>query len=235
MQEHASRVRSEGIQGSAVARGSDGTNESALTSRIRNRLRPLEQQDIVSSIGIVRSNTCVLGISCRANARLAIQGVDDKPRIIGYRDLGGNMEAVELSFKPGILLERAAGFFRWGDLLDPGQGKHVNSVSFGCSHKVSELARIGTGDEDSRHRAIIADELRYTADMTIVVNGEPKECADGLSLAEFVAQLGLKADRVAVELNRQIAARNRWSETALQDGDRLEIVHFVGGGCSNCE
>lgn len=77
---------------------------------------------------------------------------------------------------------------------------------------------------------MIADEVRYTPDMTIVLNGEPKECADGLSLAEFVAQLGLKADRVAVELNRQIAARNRWSETPLHEGDRLEIVHFVGGG-----
>lgn len=71
--------------------------------------------------------------------------------------------------------------------------------------------------------------------MTIVVNGERKECADGLSLADFVVQLGLKADRVAVELNRDIAARNRWSETVLHEGDRLEIVHFVGGGCPNCE
>jgi len=66
--------------------------------------------------------------------------------------------------------------------------------------------------------------------MTIVLNGEPKECTDGLSLAEFVGTLGLIADRVAVELNRQIAARNRWSETVLHEGDRLEIVHFVGGG-----
>jgi len=66
--------------------------------------------------------------------------------------------------------------------------------------------------------------------MTIVLNGESKECAEGLTLAQFVQQLGLKADRVAVELNRQIAPRNRWSETALQEGDRLEIVHFVGGG-----
>lgn len=69
--------------------------------------------------------------------------------------------------------------------------------------------------------------------MTIVVNGERKECADGLSLAEFVACLGLKADRVAVELNREIAARNRWNEMPLHEGDRLEIVHFVGGGCPN--
>ena len=75
-----------------------------------------------------------------------------------------------------------------------------------------------------------ANPIRYTADMTIVVNGESKECADGISLAEFVAQLGLKSDRVAVELNRQIAARNSWGEMPLHEGDRLEIVHFVGGG-----
>lgn len=66
--------------------------------------------------------------------------------------------------------------------------------------------------------------------MTILVNGEPKECAEGASLAQFIEGLQLKADRVAVELNRQIAARNRWSETFLKEGDHLEIVHFVGGG-----
>ena len=46
----------------------------------------------------------------------------------------------------------------------------------------------------------------------------------------LVEQLGMKADRVAVELNREIVPRERWPETALRDGDRLEIVHFVGGG-----
>ena len=40
----------------------------------------------------------------------------------------------------------------------------------------------------------------------------------------------MKPDRVAVELNREIVPRDRWSETLLKDGDRLEIVHFVGGG-----
>jgi thiamine biosynthesis protein ThiS len=43
-------------------------------------------------------------------------------------------------------------------------------------------------------------------------------------------ELGLKADRVAVELNREIAARGSWDSTQLKDGDRLEIVQFVGGG-----
>lgn len=73
--------------------------------------------------------------------------------------------------------------------------------------------------------------LGYTAAMTVIVNGEPKECSGGSSLAEFIEHLQLKADRVAVELNRQLAPRTRWSETVLQEGDRLEIVHFVGGGC----
>ena len=40
----------------------------------------------------------------------------------------------------------------------------------------------------------------------------------------------MKPDRVAVELNRDIVQRDRWTETLLKDGDRLEIVHFVGGG-----
>ena len=40
----------------------------------------------------------------------------------------------------------------------------------------------------------------------------------------------MKADRVAVELNREIVSRDAWPQTALRDGDKLEIVHFVGGG-----
>jgi thiamine biosynthesis protein ThiS len=66
--------------------------------------------------------------------------------------------------------------------------------------------------------------------MRVTVNGESRECPDGASLAQLIEQLQLKEDRVAVELNHQIATRNRWAETLLQEGDRLEIVHFVGGG-----
>jgi len=40
----------------------------------------------------------------------------------------------------------------------------------------------------------------------------------------------MKSDRVAVELNREIVPRDRWGDTSLKEGDRLEIVHFVGGG-----
>lgn len=70
--------------------------------------------------------------------------------------------------------------------------------------------------------------------MELFVNGEPKNCAEPESLAEFIQQLGMKGDRVAVELNRAIVPRAQWAATQLHDGDRLEIVHFVGGGVSSC-
>jgi thiamine biosynthesis protein ThiS len=66
--------------------------------------------------------------------------------------------------------------------------------------------------------------------MRIVLNGEEQQHAEGLSLATLVARLGMKPDRVAAELNREIIPRERWPQTELHDGDRLEIVHFVGGG-----
>jgi thiamine biosynthesis protein ThiS len=68
--------------------------------------------------------------------------------------------------------------------------------------------------------------------MMLMVNGQEQDCRDGLSLSEFIEQLGLKSDRVAVELNRRIAPRARWAEIELKAGDKLEIVHFVGGGCA---
>jgi thiamine biosynthesis protein ThiS len=66
--------------------------------------------------------------------------------------------------------------------------------------------------------------------MNLVINGEPRDFNPPLTLTSLVDQLGMKADRVAIELNRSIVARDRWAETSLAEGDRLEIVHFVGGG-----
>jgi sulfur carrier protein len=66
--------------------------------------------------------------------------------------------------------------------------------------------------------------------MTLQINGEPREFPDGLTVASLVAHLGMKADRVAVELNLEIVPRSNWDETHLKDGDKLEVVHFVGGG-----
>lgn len=66
--------------------------------------------------------------------------------------------------------------------------------------------------------------------MTLHINGQPREFADGLTLSALVLHLGFKADRLAIELNRDIVSRSQWDTTTLKDGDRLEIVHFVGGG-----
>jgi thiamine biosynthesis protein ThiS len=66
--------------------------------------------------------------------------------------------------------------------------------------------------------------------MRLVINGEEKDFPELPTLATLVEHLGLKADRLAVELNRDIVPRASWDSTGLKSGDRLEIVHFVGGG-----
>ena len=66
--------------------------------------------------------------------------------------------------------------------------------------------------------------------MKLLINGEERSFNDSLTLSALVEQLGVKPDRIAVELNRNIVRRDDWPQTALHDGDRLEVVHFVGGG-----
>jgi thiamine biosynthesis protein ThiS len=65
--------------------------------------------------------------------------------------------------------------------------------------------------------------------MKLFINGEERQL-EVTTVSTLVEQLGMKADRVAVELNREIVPRADWPKTALRDGDKLEIVHFVGGG-----
>ena len=67
--------------------------------------------------------------------------------------------------------------------------------------------------------------------MKLQINGEQRDLPDGLTLAALVEHLGMKPDRVAVELNLEIVPRTNWLNIQLKDGDKLEIVHFVGGGC----
>lgn len=67
--------------------------------------------------------------------------------------------------------------------------------------------------------------------MVLIINGNEREAPSPLTLSALIEQLGMKPERVAVELNRNIIPRERWPETQLVNGDRLEIVHFVGGGC----
>jgi sulfur carrier protein len=64
----------------------------------------------------------------------------------------------------------------------------------------------------------------------ITVNGERRAAPDGATVADLLRELNLPAGRVAIERNLEILPRPQWPETAVQPGDRYEIVHFVGGG-----
>jgi sulfur carrier protein len=71
--------------------------------------------------------------------------------------------------------------------------------------------------------------------LTLVLNGKPRtleELGPGATIRELVDALGVKADRVALEHNHEIAPRGSWSEIAVADGDHIELVHFVGGGAN---
>jgi thiamine biosynthesis protein ThiS len=66
--------------------------------------------------------------------------------------------------------------------------------------------------------------------MNLIINGEVRQFDSALTVSALLERLGMKPDRVALELNRELVPRERWTGTQLADGDRLEIVHFVGGG-----
>ncbi len=66
--------------------------------------------------------------------------------------------------------------------------------------------------------------------MEITLNGEPRSLPARVTVHEMLRDLGLDEEAVAVERNRDIVGRNQWTGTFVQPGDRIEIVHFVGGG-----
>jgi thiamine biosynthesis protein ThiS len=64
----------------------------------------------------------------------------------------------------------------------------------------------------------------------ITVNGEPQKLPGQQTVESLLRELGVRADRVAVELNRKIVSKNQWASTPVETGAALEIVEFVGGG-----
>ena len=66
--------------------------------------------------------------------------------------------------------------------------------------------------------------------MRIQVNGEPREVEKNASLSQLVNELNLRPEQVAIELNHKVVRRVQWENTLLQPEDKVEIVHFVGGG-----
>jgi thiazole synthase len=73
---------------------------------------------------------------------------------------------------------------------------------------------------------------RTVSMISIQLNGEPRQVAPGISIAQLVAEIGLDPAKVAVERNLEIVPRSTLANVAISDGDSLEIVHFVGGGAA---
>ena len=66
--------------------------------------------------------------------------------------------------------------------------------------------------------------------MRIVLNGESRDVPEACAVASLLAELQIRGDRVAVEVNLNIVDRHTFEGTALRDGDRVEVIGFIGGG-----
>lgn len=82
----------------------------------------------------------------------------------------------------------------------------------------------------SRSPIIRANGKGVNEGMKLTVNGELRELEGPLTVLGLIGKLGLPAAKIAVERNLEIVPRSAYGEVALRDGDRLEIVNFVGGG-----
>jgi thiamine biosynthesis protein ThiS len=66
--------------------------------------------------------------------------------------------------------------------------------------------------------------------LQIEVNGEARDVHASLTIGELIHHLALTPERLAIELNHMVVRRTDWRQVVLKEGDRVEIVHFVGGG-----
>src|SRR4051794_19762112 len=74
------------------------------------------------------------------------------------------------------------------------------------------------------------DTFHLVHKVKIHLNGELREVSDGITIDSLISTLGLEPTRVAIELNHNVVRRSDWQTTMLHEEDRVEIVHFVGGG-----
>ena len=66
--------------------------------------------------------------------------------------------------------------------------------------------------------------------MNVFINGETKEISGEVNLSELLKHFSLPQERIAVELNKEVVRKKDWENIRIKDADKIEIVHFVGGG-----
>lgn len=71
---------------------------------------------------------------------------------------------------------------------------------------------------------------RYNGQMQINLNGHPRDCGNSLTITQLLHEAGYAGRRVAVEVNQEIVPRSQHDAYALREGDKVEIVHAIGGG-----
>jgi thiamine biosynthesis protein ThiS len=96
--------------------------------------------------------------------------------------------------------------------------------------QVAQLAQHQGLTLTCRDTARYAQAILAAASLFITLNGEPHELDGPLSIADLLTKLSIDPRRVAVEHNYTIVRRPLFADTPVQDGDRVEIVNFVGGG-----
>jgi len=88
----------------------------------------------------------------------------------------------------------------------------------------------GSANRPLPQRLAAARRTRNNIGMNILLNGEPRVLAAPIKLVDLLREEGLGERRVAVEINGEIVPRGRHADTALNEGDKVEIVHALGGG-----
>jgi sulfur carrier protein len=66
--------------------------------------------------------------------------------------------------------------------------------------------------------------------MKVLINGETKEIQREVNLSDLLKHFSLSTERIAIELNKEVVRRKDWETIQIKDADKIEIVHFVGGG-----
>jgi len=66
--------------------------------------------------------------------------------------------------------------------------------------------------------------------MKLIINGEEKEVKDGITVLELLKELGIEEKTMAAAVDMQVVKKDNWSKRELQDGEKVEFLHFVGGG-----
>jgi thiamine biosynthesis protein ThiS len=66
--------------------------------------------------------------------------------------------------------------------------------------------------------------------MKVFINGETREVPNAVNLSELLKNLSLPSERIAIELNKEVVRKRDWENVKVGDADKIEIIHFVGGG-----